>query len=96
MPAAVIGACCTILGSVLVFLDRIPPYFADQFRVNEDIDLLTMEERLGVEISVSCAPRLENNERGKGIAVFFIIILTLDCNLLINNHKFDMTAPLLE
>lgn len=57
-------------------------------RINEDIDFLAVEERLSVEISISCdkVSKLESTEiqvRDRN---------TLNSNLLVNNHQLDMAA----
>lgn len=54
VPAAIFDAGSTVLGCILVAVNDSPPFLADQFRVNQDIDLLTVKERLCVEVSVSC------------------------------------------
>lgn len=53
MPATILGAGSTVLSCVLVAIDHAKPFLANQWRVDQNIDLLAMEERLGIQISVS-------------------------------------------
>lgn len=43
MPAAVPGAGSAVLGSVLIAVNHLDPFLADNFRVDEHVHLLAVE-----------------------------------------------------
>lgn len=43
MPTAVLGAGRAVLGSILIAVNHLDPFLADNFRVNEHVHLLTVK-----------------------------------------------------